>query len=170
MLVVIAVPAFAVLIVMATADTLAKARDPLSAIGTIGFFVLVLGGLVVVPGAAMLARLARGVPDVRIDDRGVVWGLDRSRDLSIDWADIDAVVTRRFETRHMTDRLLVLRPKPGRADGSARTAYGRIMGQLARIMYGSPYAISTVAADHSWEEVRAELGARLPAELFERPA
>jgi hypothetical protein len=164
----VAVPAFAAVIVLATVDTLAKAPYPLPALLTIGFLVVVLGGLIVVPGTALVSRAARGIPNVRLDERGAVWGSDRSRDLSIDWSDVEAVVSKTSDHGQMTDRVFVLRPKPTHVGPKASSLYGRAMGGLSRAMYGSPYTISTAAEDHSWEDVRRFLGARLPPEVFER--
>jgi hypothetical protein len=168
----LAVPAFAVLMVLGSAEIMSGAIrsrdgdvldiDVWIRILIVVVIVAVLGGLIVVPGTALLVRTARGVPDVRFDETGVVWGRDRSRDLSIDWADIEAVTARTHETEHLTDRVFVLRPRPGRSGTRAKTLYGRVMGAGNRIMYGSPFTISTIVADHSWDAILQVLAAHLP--------
>lgn len=161
-LIALAVPAFTALIVLASAEILS--RDRVSGVGilTVLFFVATLGGLIVVPGAAMLARHARGVPDVRFDDQGVVWGRDRTRDMALDWPDIEGVTAKTHQTKHLTDRVFLLRPRPGRPGTGAKTIYGRVMGAGNRLMYGGPFVISTVAADRSWDEILQVLAAHLP--------
>ncbi len=158
----LAVPAFTVLMVLGSAEILSGDNDPWIRILIVVVLVAVLGGLIVVPGTALLVRHARGVPDVRLDDQGVVWGRDRLRDLSIDWADIERVAAKEHRTEHMTDRVFVLRPRSGRSGRPAKTIYGRLMGAGNRLMYGSPFAISTVVADRSWDEILRVLAAHLP--------
>ena len=160
-LVTIAVPAFAVLIVVASGVILAAGRGPLGGILGVAFLAAVLGGLIVVPGTVVLTRLARGVPDVRIDTQGIVWGSDRSRDLAIDWSDVEAVVIGRQKTQYMTDRLFVIRPRAGRTIPRPRTVYGRLMAIANRMTTRSRFAISTMTTDQPWDEIRATIEAHL---------
>jgi len=158
----VAVPAFAILSVAGTVAILTdRNRSLIGDALAIFFIVATLGGLIVIPGTAALARLVKGVPDARIDSRGIVWGRDRGRDLAIDWADIDEVVAKVSQTRYITDRVFAITPFPGRGT-PARTVYGRVLAFGNRLRYGSPYVISMTVADRSWEEVRSTLAARLP--------
>ena len=57
---------------------------------------LILLGLIYVafdlaPSAYVLRQIARGAPDVRLDARGIVWGDDRRRHLSLDWDEVAGV-------------------------------------------------------------------------------
>lgn len=166
----LAVPAFAILSVVGiTAIVTDRRGSPLEdALGVV-FIVGTLGGLIVIPGTAALARIAKGVPDARIDGRGIVWGRDRARDLAIDWTDIDEVVAKVSRTRYVTDRVFALMPVPGRTGTPARTAYGRVLAFGNRLRYGSPYVISMTVADRSWEQVRNVLAARLPGRPISGP-
>ncbi len=121
----------------------------------------ILVGLVV-PTAIFLVRALRGIPDARLDLQGVVWGRDRSRDLSIDWGEIGRVSVKVERTQYVTDRVFVLHPAAGRTGRAARTHFGRVLGRVNRFRYGTPFAISTVTADQPWETVRQVLVARLP--------
>ena len=164
----VAVPAFAALIVLATNDVVARNPNPgFDKILTILFFFIVLGGLIVVPGTAVLARHARGVPNVRLDDSGIVWGRDRSRDLSIDWSDVERITTKKVKLGRVTDRAMLVRPREGRSASPATTLYGRILAVGNRLQYDAPLVISTFGADHSTEEVLAFLSERLPPSAFE---
>src|SRR5262249_39591208 len=118
------------------------------------FILASLGGLIVVPGLVMLTRMARGVPTVRIDDRGIVWGNDRSRDLSIDWADIAGLTVRTVTNQVVPDRVLVIQPREGLAIAAPASRYGRVVAALNRSTHGTPFAISTVIADQPIERIR----------------
>lgn len=164
----IAVPAFAAVAALATGDILA--RNPnlgLEKILTILFIDTVLGGLIVVPGTAVLARHIRGVPNVRLDDRGIVWGRDPARDLSIEWRDVERISTRKVKLGRVTDRAMIVRPRPGWSDSRAKTLYGRILRLGNRWQYEAPLVISTFGADHSVEEILAYLADRLPPKAFD---
>jgi hypothetical protein len=113
--------------------------------------------MIVVPGIAILTRLARGVPDVRIDRQGIVWGNDRSRDLTIDWSDVGRVTSRLQKTQYLTDRLFVVQPRAGWTGRPPTTIYGRLMAIANRMTSGSRFAISTLTADHPWDEIRATI-------------
>ena len=158
----LAVPAFAVLMVFGSAEILSADGDAWLRILTVVTLVATLGGLIVAPGTALLVRHARGVPDVRFDAQGVVWGRDRSRDMAIDWRDIERVTAKTQETKYLTERVFVLHPRSGRSGSRAKTLYGRLMGAGNRFMYGGPFVISTVAADRSWDEILQVLAAHLP--------
>ena len=153
----LAVPAFAILIVVASAAILSAGRGPAGGILGVAFLMATLGGLIVVPGTVILGRLARGVPDVRLDGRGIVWGRDRTRDLAIDWSDIESVSSRVQKTQYLTDRLFVVKPRDGVQPGRPRTTYGSFMALANRMTTSSPYAISTMVADQSWDEIRATI-------------
>ena len=157
----IAVPAFAALIVVASAEILSTGRGLLGGVLGIALLGFILGGLIVVPGTFILARLARGVPDVRLDERGIVWGNDRSRDLAIDWSDVEGVRSAVQRTQYLTDRLFVVRPRAGRTGRQPRTIYGRFMAVANRMTSGSSFAISTMTADHSWDQIRDVIEAHL---------
>jgi hypothetical protein len=165
-IVALAVAAFGLLGVVGASAVLsggtAGIRDGLIA----AFIVATLGGLVVVPGVAMLGRLARGVPVVRIDDTGVVWGRDRSRDLSIDWADIESAAARSVRSQGFTERAFVLMPRPGAAAPAPGTLYGRFVAASNRAAHRTPFAISTRMLDGSWEEIRAALAGHLGERLI----
>jgi hypothetical protein len=164
----LAVPAFGVLAFLATADIVARNPNPgLDKLLTIAFIVGSLGGLIVVPGLAILVRHLRGVPNVRLDDEGIVWGRDRSRDLSIAWGDVDRIVTKKVKLGRVTDRAMIVRARPGRTPSRATTLYGRLLGLGNRWQYEAPLVISTFGADHSAEEILAFLATRLPANAFE---
>ncbi|HET7703525.1 MAG TPA: hypothetical protein VFK35_09000, partial [Candidatus Limnocylindrales bacterium] len=143
----IAIPAFTALIVAGSASILSSARDPVGGIVGVAIIAVTLGGLIVIPGIAVLSRLARGAPDVRIDAQGVVWGNDRSRDLAIDWSEVESVTSRIQKSRYLTDRLLVLEPRAGRIGTPPRTLYGRLMALSNRVTSGSRFAISTMVVD-----------------------
>jgi hypothetical protein len=108
----IGVPLFALLLVAGSAAFLSGPSPGLVGVLGVVFIVATLGGLVVVPGVLLLRRYARGIPDLRLDDR-------------------------------------------------------RILASMNRLRYGTTFAISTAGADRSWEDIRAALGARLPAVPFD---
>jgi hypothetical protein len=158
----IAIPAFAVLMVVGSVALLTARRGPgLAEVLAIAFIVATLGGLIVVPGTVILARLARGAPDVRIDRQGIIWGNDRSRDLAIDWSDVERVTSRLQKSQYLTDRLFVVQPRAGRTGPSPTTIYGRLMAIANRMTSGSRFSISTIATDHPWDEIRATIEAHL---------
>jgi hypothetical protein len=165
----VAVPAFALLMVAGSAEVLSKHPNPGPGdLLPVLFIIATLGGLIVIPGTAELVRLARGIPDVRIDAWGVVWGRDRSRDLAIAWTDVEGATAKAFATQFLTDRVFVLQPRPGRARPAAGTLFGRAVAIGNRIQNGSPFVISTISADHSWAVIRTVLAAHLgdrPIEL-----
>jgi hypothetical protein len=157
----IVVPAFAALIVFGSAAILSTGRDPIGELLGVVFIVSTIGGLVVVPGAIVLIRLARGTPDVRLDGQGIVWGNDRSRDLAIDWSEVEGVTTQLQKTQYLTDRLFVVQPRAGRTGARPTTTYGRLMAIANRMTSGSRFAISTMAVDRPWDEIRATIEAHL---------
>lgn len=157
----IAVPAFFLLIVGGSVAILSSGRGPAGGIIGVAMLVAILGGLIVVPGTALLIRLARGVPDVRLDDQGIVWGADRSRDLAINWTAIEGVTSRRQKTQYLTDRLFVVRPRSDAAVTRPQTAYGRFMAIGNRMSGGSRFVISTMTADQSWDRIRTTIEAHL---------
>jgi hypothetical protein len=157
-----AVPTIAILMVFGSEAILTGRRGPgPDGLVTVAFIVAILGGLIVVPGIAILARLARGVPDVRIDRQGIVWGSDRSRDLAIDWSDVERVTGRLQKTQYLTDRLFVVHPRAGHAAPPPQTIYGRFMALSNRMTSGSRFAISTLVVDHPWDEIRTTIEAHL---------
>jgi len=154
----IAVPAFGALMAGVIVANLIDRRENLLADLLLAAFLLgTLGILVVIPGAAALIRLARGVPDVRIDGQGIVWGNDRTRDLQIDWRDVEVVSTRVQQTQYLTDRLIVLRARPDARPKPPRTRWGRILGGGQRVFYGSRFAISTAVEDAPFETIKAAI-------------
>jgi hypothetical protein len=158
----IAVPALAILMVFGSVAILTGRRGPgLGGMLTVAFIVAILGGMIVVPGIAILTRLARGVPDVRIDRQGIIWGNDRSRDLAIDWSDVERVTSRSQKTQYLTDRLFVVQPHAGHTAKPPRTIYGRFMALSNRMTSGSRFAISTLVVDHPWDEIRTTIEAHL---------
>jgi hypothetical protein len=166
----LAVPAFAILIVVASAAILSSGRGPAGGILGVAILVAVLGGLIVVPGTFILGRLARGVPDVRLDGRGIVWGSDRTRDLAIDWSEIESISGQVQKTQYLTDRLFVVKPKAEVTPEPPRTTYGRFMALANRMTSRSPYAISTMVADHPGDEIRSVLEVHLGRPIEETPA
>ena len=166
----LAVPGFAILIVVASAAILSNGRGPAGGILGVAFLAATLGGLIVVPGTVILGRLARGVPDVRIDRQGIVWGSDRTRDLAIDWSDIESVSSRFQKTQYLTDRLFVVKPRDGVQPGRPHTTYGSFMALANRMTTRSPYAISTMVTDHSWDEIRTTIERHLGRPVEEIPA
>ena len=131
----LAVPGFAALALAASAQVLSKppidVLDILSAL----FFVVGLGGLLVIPGAALLVRQLRGVPDIRLDRQGVVWGNDRAREQSLDWSAIDRVTSKRIGG-NVPERAFILGIRPGRSGRRAQSLYGRIMAFSNRLLEG----------------------------------
>jgi hypothetical protein len=123
----------------------------------------------VLPGSVLLWRLARGVPSVRLDSNGIVWGSDRARDLSIDWSEVEAVRGRIVQSQGFTDRVFVVEGAAGRPTSSPRTIYARAITFVNRSMYRSPFAISTMSADRSWDEIREVIAARVGDRLTIEP-
>ena len=162
----VSIPAFGALAVLGSASIL-SGRPGIVDFLLVGFIVVVLGGLLVLGGSAVLARELRGIPDVRIDPEGIVWGRDRGRDQSVDWRAIERVITRVVNSGTTSERAFIIRPLPGRADHPAKTRYGRFMAVGNRLRYGTPYVISTYGMDHTWEEIRAALGAHLRETPFD---
>jgi hypothetical protein len=158
----LAVPAFALLMLVGCGAILTKAR-PIGAVEILVVLLIVatLGGLIVLPGAVLLSRLARDIPTVRLDSTGIVWGRDRARDLAIDWTEIEAVRGRVVQSQGFTDRVFVVAGAPDRPIRPARTLYARAITVVNRSMYGSPFAISTMTADRTWEDIRMVIEGRL---------
>jgi hypothetical protein len=157
-----AVPAFGLLMLVGAGTILANARPigPFEILVAL-LIVATLGGLIVLPGSVLLWRLARGVPTVRLDSTGIVWGGDRARDLAIDWSDVDAVHGRVVKSQGFADRVFVVQGASDRPTSSPRTIYARAITFVNRSMYGSPFAISTMTVDRSWEEIRGAIEGRI---------
>ena len=162
----IGVPLFALLLVAGSAAVLSDGSSGAIAIAAVVFIVATLGGLVVVPGTLLLVRAAQGIPDLLLDDRGIVWGRDRRRDQSLDWDAIESIATKRVGG-DMPERAFILRVVPGRTGTPATGVGARILASMNRLRYGTTWSISTAGADRSWEEIRAALGAHVPAQAFE---
>jgi hypothetical protein len=162
----VGVPLFALLLVAGSAALLGGPSPGLVAILGVVFITATLGGLVVVPGVLLLGRYARGIPDVRLDERGIVWGRDRACEQSLDWAAIERVITKRIEG-DMPERAFILRIRPDGSGSRATSVDGRILTSMNRLRYGTTFAISTLGADRSWEDIRAALGAHLPDRPFD---
>ena len=161
------VPLFGLLLVAGSAAVLSGTSPDAIAIAAAVFLVATLGGLIVVPGALLMVRAAQGIPDLLLDERGIVWGRDRRRDQSLDWDDVAAVITKRI-AGDMPERAFILRIQPGRSGSRATSAGSRILISMNRLRYGTTWSISTAGADHPWEEIRAALGEHLPAAVFEQ--
>jgi len=127
----------------------------------VAFIVLTLGGLVVLPGTILLARWLRGIPDVRVDELGLIWGRDRSRDLALAWPNIAGVEIRINDSGLGKDRVFVFTPLPG-TGSVARSRLGRFTAAVNRLMFGSPFAVSTLFENCPWTELRDLVATRLP--------
>jgi hypothetical protein len=162
-----AVPAFGLLMLVGAGTILVNARPigPFEILVAL-LIVATLGGLIVLPGSVLLWRLARGVPTVRLDSTGIVWGSDRARDLAIDWSQIEAVHGRVVQSQGFADRVFVVAASPDRPTSSPRTIDARAITVVNRSMYRSPFAISTMTADRSWEEIRAVIADRIGDRLI----
>jgi len=156
-----AVVVAAVIIVLGCWSLALEDRVDVAAALLIVFILLTLGGLIAVPGLVMLGRFARGVPTVRIDDTGIVWGSDRSRDLAIDWPEIAGVTLRTVTNQVVPDRVFVIVPREDAVIARPASPYGRVVAALNRSMYRTPFAISTVVADQPIQPVRARIDSRL---------
>jgi hypothetical protein len=163
------VPLFGLLLLAGSAAVLSGPSPGVVAIVVVVFLVATLGGLVVLPGTILMLRAARGIPDLLIDERGIVWGRDRRRDQSLDWDDVAAVITKRIGG-DMPERAFILRIRPGGSGSRAVSRGGRILISMNRLRYGTTWSISTAGADHAWKEIRAALGEHLPAAAFEPEA
>ena len=128
----------------------------------VAFIVLTLGGLVVLPGTVLLVRFLRGIPDVRLDEQGLVWGRDRTRDLTLDWADVEAVEIRPNRSGLGIDRVFIFTTRPGPAAPAVRSRLGRFTAAVNRATFGSAFAVSTQFDDCPWPELRALVASRLP--------
>jgi hypothetical protein len=160
------VPLFGLLLIAGSAAVLSGRSSGFVAIAAVVFIVATLGGLIVLPGALLIVRSAQGIPDLLLDERGIVWGRDRRHDQSLDWDDVAAVITKRIGG-DMPERAFILRIQPGRSGSLATSAGGRILMSMNRLRYGTTWSISTAGADRPWEEIRAALGEHLPASAFE---
>ena len=160
------VPLFGLLLIAGSAAVLNGSSSNLVAVAAVVFLVATLGGLVVLPGAILIVRSAQGIPDLLLDERGIVWGRDRRYDQSLEWDDIDAVITKRIGG-DMPERAFIVRIRPGRSGSSATSAGSRILLSMNRLRYGTTWSISTAGADHPWEQIRAALGQHLPMAAFE---
>ena len=161
------VPLFGLLLIAGSAAVLNGSSSNLVAVAAVVFLVATLGGLIVLPGALLIVRAVQGIPDLLLDARGIVWGRDRGHDQSIDWDDIDAVITKRIGG-DMPERAFILRIRPGRSGSRATSASSRILLSMNRLRYGTTWSISTAGTDHPWEEIRAALGQHLPTAAFEQ--
>jgi len=154
--------ATAAVIVLGCVAILAGRGIDLVGLLLVAFIFATLGGLIVVPGAATLVRLARGVPTVRLDPQGIVWGDDRSRDLAIAWPDVAEVRLVVVTNQVVPDRVFVIRARDGVPRPTPATRYGRVVAALNRSQHRTPFAISTMGADQPVERVRAVLASHLP--------
>jgi hypothetical protein len=127
----------------------------------VAFIVVTLGGLVVLPGTTLIVRYLRGIPDVRVDELGLTWGRDRSRDLALDWVDVERVEIRIHNSGLGDDRVFVLTPLAG-SGSPAGGRLGRFTAAVNRLTFGSPFAVSTQFEDCPWTELRDLIAARLP--------
>jgi hypothetical protein len=71
----------------------------------------VILGTMFMAGVAVLWRVWNGIPLLLIDGRGMVWGRDRDRDISLTWSEIERIDARRIYYRSFMDRLLIVVPK-----------------------------------------------------------
>lgn len=157
---------FSVILVVIAVETVTDpapdVADWLFLIGATVFFTVVL----IAPAAWWVLRVLRGIPMVRLDARGIVMGRDVERDLAIGWDEIEAVDARVIKSSGMTDQ--VIRFHPADPGWLRRQPWlWRMYGYLNRAMYGSPFAVSTMALDVTPAEILARVRAFRPA-LMER--
>jgi hypothetical protein len=153
-------PGFTVLLVGACIDIAGRSHlsvpvKILFIAGFVTFFVPVL----VVPSWLSLWHVARGIPVVTIDDRGIVWGRDRTRDLTADWSDIDRIRGVPYRSRGYSDRLLWV--ETGSVDRTrALGRWKRFQLRLTNWIYGAPLVIPTTILQIEFDELVAAIRAR----------
>jgi hypothetical protein len=137
LLLALATPGFAILLVGATLQLASEGHVTgwglaLTLFGMWIFFV----GLLIAPGVWCLYRAWRRMPALQVDAWGLVWGDDWSRDLSIEWREIDAITSRLVRSRGYSDRFVLIHPKngvvPPRVARVFRWAAWGIVGHLGR--------------------------------------
>jgi hypothetical protein len=148
---------------LAVAVTLGSLHEPRIEVGLIRIVLVVVPLIaIVVMGVGLLSCWALGIPIVRIDDRGLVFGRDRRRDPAIDWRDIQRVDVRSLRYRSMHYRVFAIRAAPGARATKGRGLWARLTGKLSSMFYGSPYAISSLGVDWSEDQIREMLQSHLP--------
>lgn len=148
---------------LAVALTLGSLHEPRVEVGTIRILFLVVPLIaIVLMFIGLLSCWALGIPIVRIDDRGLVFGRDRRRDPAIDWRDVLRVDVRSSRANSLTWRVFVIRAAPGADATKGRRLWSWLTGTLSRVIYGTPYAISSLGVDWSEAQIREMLQSHLP--------
>jgi hypothetical protein len=144
-----------IFVAIGIAATISLAASP-GLLGTLWIVVAaavdLLLGLLGAAGLWFGSHWLRRVPAVRLDDRGIVWGADRSRDLSIDWGDIAGVsvrVVRGNPRVPFAGHLIIIDPQPSHRPRSTLTTAARISAVGNRFAFDTPYVIGTAFLDRS---------------------
>lgn len=133
------------------------------------FAVVPLSGFVVLPAIRGLWRWATGSPNLRIDERGLVWGRNRARDPAIDWTDIAGISMRRVESRRyqVRDQALIVDPVPGYRPADRLGPYVRVAAAFNRIAFDNAYVISTMTLSCTFDELVAALNPHLASPVLD---
>jgi hypothetical protein len=128
---------------------------------------LIMLGLIYValdlaPSAYVLRHIARGAPDVRLDARGIVWGDDRRRHLSLDWDEVAGVRIWPNPIRLGDTGVLVFDPVAGHHVTHRAGLVERLRNRLFRFEYDSRFVVRTWATDCSFTELCDLVEARVP--------
>jgi hypothetical protein len=134
-------PGFTVLLIGGTWSIASGSQGEwwITALGLLMLWVIFLG-LLIVPGIWYLVRMWRDVPALQVDAWGLVWGDDWSRDLAIEWQDIDSITSRPLRSQYYSDRLLLIQPRTA-GIRSTLPAMKRWSAWVTAQLYGTPYAI-----------------------------
>jgi len=135
------------------------------ALFALGFGIVFLVVLIA-PGLWLFQRAFRGIPLLRIDERGMVMGRDRRRDLWVDWADVEEVGVRVNTGGGVTDRVIIVETSD-RWPLEHQSRKARWTAGICRVLYGAPFSLSTIGHDIAVEEVLARIAAHRPEAIRE---
>jgi hypothetical protein len=128
--------------------------------GFCGFFLL----LIVIPSLWWAQRAIRRIPFLVLDSTGMTMGRSPSRDPWIGWDEIDGIDVRVVKSSGITDRILIVTPRD-ETSRARQPLLWRMAGAISRVLYGTPFPISTAFLAISFDELVARIEAHRPGLL-----
>jgi hypothetical protein len=124
------------------------------------FVVVLVGGALVATALVIRRRGAR--PYARLDEEGIVWGVDRRRDLSLPWAAISKIRIAPNPIQLSDDRVFVFQAvRNWRPPAELGWLSRQFIGQNEQ-QFGTPYVIQSRGTDCPWREFRDVVNGRRP--------
>jgi hypothetical protein len=140
------------------------------------FFALIFGIILgpifwtlIASGVLWLRRVWTGTPFLLVDRKGLVWGRDRERDITLAWSEIERIETKRIAYGGYRHRFLVVVPKDpdvlARYSRSQRLESWLVGGMISRLTVG------TIGSTVPFVDLVAEIHRHFPGpiDLADRP-